>query len=384
MATKKRSSAKRRGPTLKAAKPPFRPALMSDILSVPRHGLKAISTFSGCGGSCLGLRWAGWEILWASEFVQSARDTYRMNSDTFVDGRDIRQVTVEHLLEKNNLKVGELDLLEGSPPCAAFSTNGVREAGWQKQKDYSERKQRVDDLFGEYVRLIEGLMPRAFIAENVVGLTQGVAKGYLKEIMRDMTSAGYVVQARVLDAQYLNVPQSRRRLIFVGLRRDVAGSDLKPAVYPSPKPYTYNILDACPWFAGAGRPEDADEALWRAQPTAEELAECALPPGQAVTRKAAGLKFGEQHEKQFNLRRLDPSKPAYTILQSDGKPGISSIVVDGTRKPAIPEIRRLCGFPDDFILQGTFQQRWERLGRAVPPPMMKAVGESLAEYLLAK
>ena len=110
------------------------------------NGFTAISTFSGCGGSCLGLELAGFEIRAASEFVEAARDTYRLNHDNVpISASDIRDINGKHLLALAGLE--EVDLLEGSPPCASFSTSGNREAGWGNVSNYSDTAQRSDDLF---------------------------------------------------------------------------------------------------------------------------------------------------------------------------------------------------------------------------------------------
>ncbi len=126
------------------------------------------------------------------------------------------------------MKAGELDLFDGSPPCASFSTAGKREAGWGKVKDYSDTKQRTDDLFLEYVRLLRGLQPKVFVAENVSGLVKGVAKGYFLEILAALKASGYRVTCRVLDAQWLGVPQQRQRTIFVGVREDLGLDPVHP------------------------------------------------------------------------------------------------------------------------------------------------------------
>ena len=158
---------------------------MAEINALDWNGLNAISTFSGCGGSSLGYRMAGYRVLYANEFIDAARDTYNANKRdyTYLDGRDIRTVTSESILEIIKLKKGELDLLDGSPPCASFSTAGKREKAWGKVKKYSDKAQRVDDLFFEFARLLEGLQPKTFIAENVSGLIKGTAKGYFLEIL---------------------------------------------------------------------------------------------------------------------------------------------------------------------------------------------------------
>src|SRR5206468_3776290 len=125
-------------------KPPHRVPSMAEIAAAPWNGYQVISTFSGCGGSCLGYRMAGFRVRWASEFIPAAQETYKMNHpDSILDLRDIREVQPQEILDAVGLQLGDLDLLDGSPPCASFSTAGKREAGWGKIKSYSDTKQRV-------------------------------------------------------------------------------------------------------------------------------------------------------------------------------------------------------------------------------------------------
>lgn len=236
-------------PEIDTLKPSYRVPLMSDIVALPRNGYTVISTFSGCGGSCLGFEMEGYQVLWASEFIPAAQDVYRLNHpDVTLDTRDIRTVTAADILTVIGKERGDIDVLEGSPPCASFSTAGKRERGWGKVNKYSDTTQRSDDLFDEYIRLLDGLQPRVFVAENVSGLVKGTAKGYFKRILQAMKDCGYQVEARLLDAQWLGVPQMRQRIIFVGVRNDLG---LSPA-FPKPLPYRYSVRDALPWIIRQG------------------------------------------------------------------------------------------------------------------------------------
>ena len=165
-------------------KPPYRVPSMAEIAAVPWNGYNAISTFSGCGGSSLGYKMAGFRVLWANEFVPAAQEVYRLNHPgTILNTQDIRQISAADVLATIGMQPGDLDLLDGSPPCASFSTAGKREAGWGQVKKYSDTKQRTDDLFFEYARLVNGIQPKVFVAENVSGLVKGAAKGYFLEIL---------------------------------------------------------------------------------------------------------------------------------------------------------------------------------------------------------
>lgn len=224
-------------------KPPYRVPLMSEIQQIPWNGYKVASTFSGTGGSCLGYRMAGFRVVWANEFIANAQQCYKLNHpDSILDTRDIRTVQADEILSATGLKRGELDLFDGSPPCDSFSTAGKRDKGWGKSKAYmgGERHQRTDDLTWEWLRILEGLQPKTFVMENVSGLVKGRAKGMFKLILKDARAAGYRVKCRVLDAQWLGVPQARQRTIFVGVRKDLEADP----VHPSPLPYRYSVRDA--------------------------------------------------------------------------------------------------------------------------------------------
>ena len=183
---------------------------------------KGISFFSGCGGSSLGYTLAGVKILYANEFIPKAYETYKANfPNTYVDTRDIRTIKSQEILDIIKLKKGELDFLDGSPPCASFSTAGKRERDWGKVKKYSDSKQRTDDLFYEYIRMVKEIEPKIFIAENVSGLIQGKAKGYFNIFLNEFKKLNYNVKASLLDASYLEVPQSRKRVFIIGVRKDL-------------------------------------------------------------------------------------------------------------------------------------------------------------------
>lgn len=405
-------------------KPPYQIPRMPEILATPKHGLKMVSTFSGCGGSCLGFHWAGWEVLSASEFIPEAQRTYAANFPTtpLVLG-DIRELEPELLMAKLGLEQGELDVLEGSPPCASFSTAGGGAKGWGLEKAYSDTRQKTNDLFNEYIRLVDGLRPRAFVAENVVGFTHDAARLFREKwLLPELARMGYSVSWKILDASHLGVPQKRRRCILIGVRRDVEREQGVSVwdLFPDRLPYVYTIRDALPWLNGNGhlplivadrrtstvKPEDyyeqpldepsptvtacgvsADDYTdWsiyggQAPPTQEELLEASIE-GYAIHEAWEQLKEGETSERYFNLIRSDPDEPVATVTATAGVVGAAGVTHPSEpRKFTIPELRRLCGFPDDFKLTGTFPKQWERLGRAVPPPMMRAVAAKVAEAL---
>lgn len=380
-------------------KPPYKPPSMDEIRSLPWNGLKAMSTFAGCGGSSTGYRMAGFKMLWANEFIPAAADSYEANKAdyTIVDRTDIRQINWREVMREVEIGPGELDVFDGSPPCASFSTAGKRHKGWGEVKVYSDTKQRTDDLFWEYIRAIKELQPRAFVAENVSGLVKGVAKGYFIEIMQDLKALGYNVRAKLLDAQWLGVPQQRQRIIFIGFRNDL-GLDPIDA-FPKPWTFRYSVADACPWILKAvhdtGGSFSTGEITDRPSPTITvgnagsnschfKVEDGAISDN--IKSELDKLAPGESSKKYFNLVRSSAEHPAPTVTATGGShPGTATLMhPTESRKFTIEELKRICGFPDDFILTGTYAQQWERMGRSVPPLMMKAVAEGVRDVLLRK
>lgn len=385
-------------------KPPYRVPSMQEIADLPHNGYYAVSTFSGCGGSSLGYKMAGFKVLWASEFIPAAQETYRANhSGTILDTRDIRLVQADDILEAIGMQRGQLDLFDGSPPCASFSTAGKREDGWGKIKQYSDTKQRTDDLFFEYARLIKGVQPKVFVAENVSGLVKGTAKGYFLEILAALKECGYTVKAQLLDAQWLGVPQARQRVIFIGVRNDF---NVEP-VFPKPLTYNYTVREALPWIVkqgdnagfGGGSMRDANlpsPTIGTGPQTGNGRFPPALVEAETdISRYSIGalwdeIQPGEQHPRRFNLVKPSLDAPCNTITQTmgngAGKVKYAAAVVHPLEKRyfSIAELKRICAFPDDFVLTGTYAQQWERLGRAVPPVMMSHVAATIRDEVLPK
>src|ERR1035438_8286507 len=142
---------------------------------------KVISTFSGCGGSSLGYQMAGGKVLLAVEWDKNAVETYRLNfPDTPIYHGDIAKLSVQECLDRTGLKAGELDILDGSPPCQGFSTAGKR--------NFDDSR---NQLFREYVRMLRGLQPKVFVMENVSGMVKGQMKLIFVEILKELKASGY-------------------------------------------------------------------------------------------------------------------------------------------------------------------------------------------------
>ena len=186
-----------------------------------KNGLKVFGTFICGGGSTMGYKLAGFEHLGGVEIDPQVADVYKTNHDPkYLFVEDIREFANRTEFPED---LYDLDILDGSPPCSSFSMAGNREKDWGKEKVFREgqAKQRLDDLFFDYIKLAKKLQPKVVIAENVKGMLQGNAKTYVKRVKDEFEKAGYKVQLFLLNAASMGVPQKRERVFFICQRNDL-------------------------------------------------------------------------------------------------------------------------------------------------------------------
>jgi len=330
------------------------------------YKMKVVSTFSGCGGSSLGYKMAGMDVLACVEFIENAVDCYKKNfPDAKVFFDDVRNVCGEDILKELNLNVGELDILDGSPPCASFSMSGIREKGWNKVKAYSSKKQRVDDLFFEFIRLADQIRPKFCVNENVKGLTIGESKKVLNEIVHQFMKIGYTCFYKILNGTDFGAPQNRERVIFVSVRNDLL---YRSFTYPNP---TYSSEKISVKDAIENIKNDPDELKF--------LFEAANK--YKAYEFYDSVNVGENHYKAFNFGKNRWDLPSRTLVQTESDVSARGICHPfEKRRHTIKEVKRLMGFPDDFILVGAWKQKYERLARSVNPQVICAVAKSIEKY----
>lgn len=200
---------------------------LTDLDKVEKNGLKVFSCFACGGGSTMGYKLAGFEVIGANDIDPEMAWHYKTNHKPkhyFLE--DIRKFRLRNDLPK---ELYDLDILDGSPPCSSFSMAGAREKGWGKKKVFREgqAEQVLDDLFFDFIELARKLQPKVVIAENVKGMIQGNAKGYVKQIIGLFNVAGYDVQLFLLNSATMGVPQKRERVFFVCSRKDLNKTKLK-------------------------------------------------------------------------------------------------------------------------------------------------------------
>ena len=313
-----------------------------------------ISLFAGCGGSSLGYKWAGYKELLAIEWDDNAVKTFKLNfSKVPIWQKDIKKVTGKEIMNFLNIKKGELDLLDGSPPCQGFSTAGKRVV-----------IDKRNDLVNENIILIDELQPKVFVIENVSGMIKGKMKGLFIEYIKKMKSLNYQVKCKLMNAKYYNVPQSRERVIFIGVRKDL---EIKPS-------YT--------------------EGNNKIITVKEAFKNCKIGEVKYLKGNKANLikklKIGQNmskltKNKYFNTLRLNPNKVCPTIPKLFGEAWGSFFAHwESNRSISINELKRLFTYSDDFIMIGTFKDQWAVIGNSVPPKFMQAIAEHIKKEILIK
>lgn len=317
------------------------PTTLSDVRSAEgASGLVAVGTFSGGGGSSTGYKLAGFSVPAVVEFVPAAQAAYAVNHPaTTIIQRDIRTVTPDELVEAAG---GHVDVLEGSPPCTAYSTLGKRTDGWDDEHDTQGITQRSDDLLIDWLRFVDGIQPRAFAAENVPSLITGGTRAHFDEFIHRARSMGYTVQAAVLTASDFGVPQARRRLFIVGFK-DAA--DAQRFTWPTPT----NPLRSA-----------ADTILAYNE-----------QPGDPVYTPTSG-----KIERTNRRIRYVATRDRWVAAHLDE-------FIDNPHTATIraSTIRAISGFPVDYNLGDTLVRMVQRSGNAVPPPLAQAVATSIRRAL---
>jgi DNA-cytosine methyltransferase len=372
----------------------YRSYSMADVRT--RSGsrnFKVISTFAGGGGSSVGYRLAGGTVLMANEFVPEAARTYQINfPDCLVDQRDIREISasdemVVAFLSRGGLKRGELDILDGSPPCCEFSTAGRGIGDQDVLRSYSDVKQsNIASLPFDLVDLVIRAQPKVFICENVPAFATRGAEVFHR-VLRALRfpvegNRAYYANWAVLSASDFGVPQKRQRLFIIGVRKDVgdvigiATDEAVRDIFPAPTHVGVSIRSA---LADLQQSKDDVWPWMRSAMASASLSTLMrlLPHGPAKPTRLAHLYPG--YKKHYTLTRCSLDKPAPTMVVSGQRPdGLTGAIhPEKDRKFTLPELKRLTALPDDFVLTGTLSQAAERVCRMVPPLLTKAIAESV-------
>jgi len=348
---------------------------LSDSFPAPEinyHGSTVFSTFACGGGSSMGYKLAGYDVLGYNEIDPKMARDYDVNLNPklrYVE--DIRKFKLRNDFPD---ELYNLDILDGSPPCSSFSMAGNREKDWGKEKKFREgqAKQTLDDLFFDFINLAEKLQPKIVLAENVKGILFGKAIGYVKKIYQELDNAGYYVQHWLLNASTMGVPQRRERVFFIALRKDLAAQFM----------YQKDLFTIAPLLKlEFNEPEILYKEIEN-KTTNYIIGKCTENSIEWYNKANPGESFAKNHPtgNYFNLIKVHPDFVLNTITASSGS-GWSGLY-------HYNEPRHI--YVEDVISGGTFPIDYNYLnnkpnyiiGISVPPIMIAQIAHQIYEQWL--
>lgn len=346
--------------------------------------MRCVSLFSGCGGLDLGLRSAGFDIVFATDSDPLCAESHKANfPETNFLVSPIQDVDEDHLAAV--LADGAVDLLAGGPPCPPYS----------KSRFYrSDKPRALDDPVGDatlngYRKILGLVEPTTFLLENVHGFGYKVHKEALTFLEAMAHELGYTTNWAILNAADYGVPQIRERFFMIGSKKGKA--NMPPPTHAKQPETTLlsNVLK--PWvttgevLADLDTEENADDTGHFAGGQYHDLL-CEIPPGDNylyLTAKRGHPNPSFEWRKRYwsFLLKLSPDLPAWTI-QARRSNNMGPFHWRN-RILRIEEIKRLQTFPDDWHLAGRLEEQWRQVGNAVPPLLAQALGVAVRDHLAA-
>ncbi|MBI4918098.1 MAG: DNA cytosine methyltransferase [Acidobacteria bacterium] len=351
---------------------------------------RCLSLFSGCGGLDLGMKRAGFDLVFATDLDERCAESHQQNFEgvPFFQG-SITEVDEALLRRFLGRKLrGAADLLVGGPPCPPFSKSRF----YRKEKPRALKDPVGWETFGGYLRVLGIVRPKAFLLENVAGLAYGVHHEALDLLLREAGRLGYKCSWKVLNTADYGVPQIRERCIVIGMRS-------RSFVFPPP-------THARPRASGSRTSGTRSASLPAWRTAGEVLAKldtkknasderhfaggqfhnllCQIPPGDnylyfTKERGHASPKFRWRSRYWSFLLKLSPDLPSWTI-QARRSNNMGPFHWRN-RILRIAEVKRLQTFPDTWALTGTVEQQWRQVGNAVPPDFAEYLARALRKQL---
>lgn len=320
--------------------------------------MNIISLFSGAGGLDLGFKRAGFNILWANEYDKTIWETYEKNHNTRLDKRDIRAIPSDD--------IPGCDGIIGGPPCQSWS-----EAGAQRGIEDSRGK-----LFYEFIRILKDKKPKFFVAENVSGMLAGLHKEAVQNILLHFENAGYNVTVNLVNAADYHVPQDRKRVFYIGFRKDL-NIDYH---FPIPLKDKLTLKDAI-W-------DLKDTAIKAQEKNKTNGCYCTIPNHEYMNGGFSTIYMSRNRvrswdEQSFTIQAggrhapIHPQAPKMIFIEKNKRifaPGKENLY----RRLSVRECARIQTFPDDFIFYYTdVADGYKMVGNAVPVMLAYHVAKSL-------
>ena len=377
--------------------------------SADRKLFTYISFFAGGGGSSSGYKLAGGDCKFVNEFQQVAVDTYLENwpGTPHICG-DIKNVTGKQIMEMTGIKEGELDILDGSPPCPPFSMSGTKQKGWGKEKTaYGMKQKNIEDLTWEQIRIAGEMKPRVIVCENVKGLTMEYASEHLARMVNDFEKLGYTTVYKVLKGHEQGVPQKRERVFIVSVRNDVLDDIGMPfmllsGLFPEPEKEFASIHDAIDDIQLNN--ENASEAVelvdamkksakWKWMKRLPKNPDKVVSVGDDVVgpwydkviahRKKMGKSIPDRKSSFFQSRRVPWKQASHTLSEQGLQTSLAvHLHPEEDRVFTTKESARIMTLPDDYKLTGTLNEKLARIGLMVAPICLKYLADEIYKQIL--
>ncbi|WP_270245906.1 DNA cytosine methyltransferase [Coprococcus sp. AM11-30B] len=346
-----------------------------------KNKLNAIDLFCGCGGLSYGFEKAGYNILLGIDNDSKALETFELNhyGAKSICG-DITEVTYEEDI-KPLIGDQKIDVIIGGPPCQGMSLSGPRKFDDPRNK-----------LYLSYIRLVKEIQPKAFVIENVPGLV-GLFGGQIKDsIIEKFTEMGYQIQYKILCAADYGVPQNRKRVVFVGIKK---GEFVYPEIHENKVSCSMALSDLPTLEDELGeevldylmQPQNEYQKIMRKN---SEVVKNHIAANHSdrvkkiISLVPDGGNYKDLPDEYINSRnfhvawtRFASDKPAPTIDTGHRH----HFHYKYNRVPTVRECARLQSFPDDFIFLGNKTQQFRQVGNAVPPLMAQCIAEQLKKAL---
>ena len=324
--------------------------------------MKIVSLFSGAGGMDLGFEKAGFEILFANEFDKSIWATYKRNHSALLDKRDIRDIASN--------EIPDCDGIIGGPPCQSWS-----EAGALRGINDERGK-----LFYEYIRIIRDKKPKFFVAENVSGMLADIHKEAVQNIINGFTEAGYNMSVTLVNAVDYGVPQDRKRVFYVGIRKDL---DLS-FTFPSPQKRKFNLRDAI-W-------DLKDNAIPAQNSNKTNGINCNFLNHEYLTGSFSTIYMSRNRvrswdEPSFTIQAggrhapIHPQAPKMVFVEKNKREFVKG-KEHLYRRLSVRECARIQTFPDSFeFIYTDVADAYKMIGNAVPVKLAYEVAKKIKELL---
>lgn len=323
--------------------------------------MKVVSFFAGAGGLDLGFEQAGFDVIWANEFDKEIWSTYQKNhKNTILDKRNIINIPSE--------EVPDCDGIIGGPPCQSWSEAGSK-------KGISDKR---GQLFFEFMRILADKKPKFFLAENVSGMLLSTHKEALENIKIMFQEIGYDLSFEMLNVSNYGIPQDRKRVFFVGYRKDL----IKKYKFPKPNFLVQkNTLDKVIY-------DLKDSVLPAKEGNLTNGGQCIIPNHEYMIGGFSSIFMSRNRvrswdEVSFTIQAggrhapIHPQAPKMELVGKDKREFVKG-KEDLYRRLSVRECARIQTFPDDFIFDyKNITAGYKMIGNAVPVEMAKILANEI-------